>query len=309
MEMRDIAKDFVISHFNVPEEFFDTAWNFINENFEKISSLASSSAGINALEGTMAFGGSEERGAVKAILIFADGFREMPLKSDLSDFVDSIRGACSKYHAEVRLTEEILKKVSSLENRIAKFMKPELPIRAVVSGKEEKAEYRVWYKDSEPKGKPLDSKEKEDIVTNPKKYELLIIREETRTQVFIRGEESKRPPGKLAYRILVYVLKHKGAGGTAWNIAQHVWESTCTASFKDVRESMKAIEMQQRIEKAKIEDSMTEIERISALVRRRVTDLNKRFFKKLKVKLEADKEMDEYEFIPRVPNYCLIEKI
>lgn len=170
----------------------------------------------------------------------------------------------------------------------------------------EKMEYRVWYKDSESRGKPIRAEEKEDKIKNAKDYGLLIIREETKTQVFIKGEESKRPPGKLAYRILVYVLKHKGAGGTAWNIAQHVWESTCTASFKDVRESMKSIEMQQRIDEARIEQSTDDIEHISTLVRRRVTDLNKYFLKKLNIKLEA-KEMGEYE-LTIVPKYCLIEK-
>jgi hypothetical protein len=171
---------------------------------------------------------------------------------------------------------------------------------------EEKAEYRVWYKDSEPKGKPIYTEDKEAEIKNVKNYNLLIVREETRTQVFINGKKSKRPPGKLAYRILSYVLKHKGSGGTAWDVAQHVWSSKYTIPFKDVRESIKTIGMQQRIEKARIEQSTEDIEHISALVRRRITDLNKYFLKKLNIKLEA-KEMDEYE-LTTVPKYCLIEK-
>ena len=306
IEIKEIVKEFIISYFNVRGDFFDTAWDFVNANFDKISSVASSSQGIKNIGGPLAFGGDEEQGAVKAILIFADGFKELPLKGSFDDLVGSLKDACDKYHAEKGLTREILRKVSSIENRVEKYLKPELPIRTVERVEDEKLEYRAWYKDSEPKGKPLDSKEKEDIVTNPKKYELLIIREETRTQVFIRGEESKRPPGKLAYRILSYVLQHKGSGGTAWNIAQHVWESKYITPFKDVRETMKAVEIQQRIEKARIEQSTEDIEHISTLVRRRIADLNKYFLKKLNIKLEA-KEMDEYE-LTTIPKYCLIEK-
>lgn len=163
MEVKDIAQEFITSYFNVRGDFFDTAWDFVSANFDKISSLASSSEGIKSIGGPLAFGGHEEQGAVKAILIFADGFRELPLKSDLSDFVDSVRTACGKYHAEVRLTEEILKKVSSLENRIAKFMKPELPIRAVVSGKEEKAEYVIFLSHSSGVGAVRDEKTEKAI--------------------------------------------------------------------------------------------------------------------------------------------------
>ena len=124
MEYKDIVREFVTSHFNVKGDFFDTAWDFITSNWEKVSSLASSSKGMQLIGGPLAFGGDEERGAVKAILIFADGFKEVDFEGDVSNIVSSVRNACSKYNAEARLTKEILEKVSSLENRIAKFMRP-----------------------------------------------------------------------------------------------------------------------------------------------------------------------------------------
>lgn len=295
MDIRQIAKEFVISFFGIKEDFFNTAWDFINQNYDKMSSRTISRKDLRQLSRPLGIVGEEQQGALLAVLIFVDAVKQVRITGRTQDLIAAIQGASKKYEAQERMTEEIL-------NRIKKFEPEEM----VKEPEEEKAEYRVWYKDSEPKGEPLDSKGKEDIVTNPKKYELLIIREETRTQVFIKGEESKRPPGKLAYRILVYVLKNKGAGGTAWDIAQHVWESKYNRPFKDVRETIKSIEMQERIDKARIEQSTEDIERISTLVRRRITDLNKYFLKKLSIKLEA-KEMDEYE-LTTVPKYCLIEK-
>lgn len=304
MTEKQFTKKFIIEYFNCSEYFFESTWQYVNAYYGKTSNLQTYRDGVSILYDKCRT--NKQKAVLKAMLIFTTGFREVSLKGNIAEnILASVQEACNHYAAERKLSEEILKTVKTSKDEIASFFKHKEAIKKL-KPEEEKAEYRVWYKDSGPKGKPIDVKEKEGIIANSKNYGLVIVREETRTQVFIKGKEIGRPPGKLAYRILSYVLKHKGSGGTAWNIAQHVWESTCTASFKDVRESIKAIEMQQRIEKAKIEDSMTEIERISTLVRRRVTDLNKYFLKKLNIKLQA-KEMGEYE-LTTVPKYCLIEK-
>ena len=57
MEAKDIARDFIIPYFNVRGDFFDTAWDFVNANFDKISSVASSSRGIKSIGGPLSFGG------------------------------------------------------------------------------------------------------------------------------------------------------------------------------------------------------------------------------------------------------------
>ncbi len=227
MEIKDIAREFITSYFNIKGDFFDTAWDFVNANFDKISSLASSSQGIKSIGGPLAFGGHEEQGAVKAILIFADGFREIPLKSDLSDFVASVRTACGKYHAEARLTEEILKKVSSLENRIAKFMKPELPTVAVAKGKEEKADYELLL--SGKKKKFLLGEKAENIRDNKSSG---IFIDDERKEVFFNKKMIDEFQGQM-YSMLKHFVMNEGIGGDKERIYEEVWQDKTGAVAED----------------------------------------------------------------------------
>ncbi|MDP1854216.1 MAG: hypothetical protein Q8L26_08470 [Candidatus Omnitrophota bacterium] len=210
------------------------------------------------------------------------------------DITESVGGEIKKQMQ--RLGDSLTKRI-----RVDKRVKPEA----------EKAEYGVWFNDSEPKGKSADTKQKEDIIANLGKYALFISREETRTQAFINGKKVRAPSGKLTYRVLSYILKHKGSGGTAWNMAQHVFDVRYAIDFKDVRELVKAIKIQPDLDRAKRQAAeelfKDKVEDISKKLRRRIEDLNNLFFKKLNAKLKAN-EMDEYELIP-MPNYCLIEKI
>lgn len=206
-------------------------------------------------------------------------------------------------------TRGLMAKLDSIESEIKRYLESEVSKKRIIQEAEENLEYKVWYKDSKPKGELIDIDEKEKIVNSPK-YNLLIIKEETHTQIFINGKKTKGPPGKLAYRILTYVLKNKGTGGTAWNIAKHVWDIAETGKLKELREIVKAVELKPNITKAEMQFKMGntkgEVEDISKRVRRRIEDLNKLFLTKIKTKLQAN-EMDEYELIP-APNYCLIEK-
>jgi len=231
MDARQIAKEFVISYFDVRENFFDTAWDFVNVNFDRISSVATSAKGMDTIGGPLAFGGREEQGAVKAILIFADGFREMPLKSDFSDLVDSVREACSKYKAEARLTDEILKKVTSLENRIAKFMKPELASRAVEREKEEKAEYEVFLSG---KKKVFVSSEKAEVIRNKKGTTRGIFIDDERKEVFFRGNIINEFQGQM-YSMLRHFVENEGVGGEKTRVYECVWEdSSGSASDENI---------------------------------------------------------------------------
>ena len=85
--------------------------------------------------------------------------------------------------------------------------------------------FRVWDRRSSHTGDRLTETEKDDILSSPEKFDLLICGEETLTRVFMGGFESGPPPGRQVCRILAYVLKNRGSGGTAWNIAQHVCHS------------------------------------------------------------------------------------
>ncbi len=231
MEVKEIVKEFIISYFNVRGDFFDTAWDFVNANFGKISSLASSSQGIKNIGGPLAFGGDEEQGAVKAILIFADGFREMPLKSDMSDFVDSVRTACGKYHAEARLTEEILKKVTSLENRIAKFMGPQEKGK-VIQEKGEVTDYEIYL--SKDRGIGAESLE-----ANKNRVEKIYLQNKEDNDIFVytRSVYSKKKDFKMKkpnlvfieldqrmYVLLVLFLKYKDSSLNVFALHKKAWE-------------------------------------------------------------------------------------
>ncbi len=186
-----------------------------------------------------------------------------------------------------------------------------IKLKGRTGDEEEQTEYRIWYKGSEPEGERIDSKVKEDKIENAKDYDLLIIREETRTQVFINGKKVRPVSGKLTYRVLNYVLRNKGSGGTAWNIAEHIFDVKYADDFRDIRGLVKAIKMQPDLDKAKRQTAEElfkgEAKRFSKLARRRIEDLNKFFLKKIPTELKTN-EMKEFELTP-LPNYCLIEKI
>jgi hypothetical protein len=216
MEAKDIAREFIIPYFNVRGDFFDTAWDFVNANFDKISSVASSSQGIKSIGGPLSFGGHEEHGAVKAIIIFADGFKEMPLEGNFSSFVDSIKSACGKYHAEEGLTKEILKKVNSLENRIEKFLKPEA-IKRIAAKEEKKSEYVVFLPSPGGIKTFIDNKTKteeqahKNYATKKEKFDIFIYEQNVYKKVMGEGKAkmiSLNP--SISFRgLLILFLKYK----------------------------------------------------------------------------------------------------
>lgn len=211
MDVKTFAKDFIISYFKIRGDFFDTAWDFVQDNFEKLSSMTSLSRDMKALEGTMAFGGNEEKGAVKAILIFADGFKEVDFQGDFSSLVDSVRLACSKYHAGEGLTKEILKKVSSLENRIAKFMKPAEKKKVSVQAEEDTKSYVIYIPTSTGIGTEIsditEKKIREDYLQKKNNYPIFIY---TRNVFVKSGKELKSTQmDERIYRLLVIFLRQK----------------------------------------------------------------------------------------------------
>lgn len=219
MEAKDIAREFIIPYFNVRGDFFDTAWDFVNANFDKISSVASSSRGIKSIGGPLSFGGHEEHGAVKAIIIFADGFKEMPLEGDFSSLVDSIKSACGKYHAEEGLTKEILKKVNSLENRIEKFLKPGV-VKKVDAGKEAgESEYAVFISAKGGIGAMRDKDSKTEVqfqekyVKRKENYGIFIYEQTVYKKVMDNGKTKMilLNPSNSSRGLLILFLKYKDA--------------------------------------------------------------------------------------------------
>ncbi len=136
----------------------------------------------------------------------------MPLKSDMSDFVDSVRTACGKYHAEARLTEEILKKVTSLENRIAKFMGPEVKGKLIAKEKEQELEgYVIYLPTSSGIGTDIsgisEKKIREEYLQKKNDYDVFVY---TRNVFVKSGREMKSlQMDERIYRMLVIFLRQK----------------------------------------------------------------------------------------------------
>lgn len=221
MDKKQLAKEFVLPYFNLRESLFNAAWDYIDANFDKVSAAMSSGSG-QAVEKTgipLSLGGEEQRGAVKAIIIFADGFKEMPLEGDFSSLVDSIKSACGKYHAEEGLAKEILKKVNSLENRIEKFLKPDV-IKKVRVGKEaEGVEYAIFLSAPGGIGTIRDKDTKTEIQFQEKyakrkeKYDIFIYDQTIYKKVLDKGKAKMvlLNPGNSTRGLLILFLKYKDA--------------------------------------------------------------------------------------------------
>lgn len=230
-ELKEIAREFVTSYFNIRNDFFDTAWDFVNVNFDRISSVATSAEGMKTIGGPLSFGGREEQRSVKAILIFADGFREMPLKGDFSDLVDSVKGACTKYKAEAKLTEEILKKVTSLENRITKFMKPQGKAKTVAKDTG-KVDYDVYLSNEEGIGTESLEAEKSKVdkvyLVGRENYDIFVY---TRS-VYAKKKNEKTRNCKLVfveldqrmYVLLILFLRYKDSSLNVFALHKKAWD-------------------------------------------------------------------------------------
>jgi len=177
----------------------------------------------------------------------------------------------------------------------------------------EKQEYLVWYNDTEPEGESISRKDKNYILNNEiNKLDLLIIKEEAHLQVFICGNEDK-PPGPTAFKVLYYILKHKGYGGTSWNLANNIYNvndilKLGDGDYKDLYEAIKYYDKLEEANKQKSKGELKDkIAEFSKKAGSRIKYLNKNILKDLDTKLEADSITEEYSFVPMI-KYCLIEE-
>lgn len=307
--LKEIAKKFASIYYPQWLSRVDRIWTMFHETgLNNVVPPASITSQYQLTDGLALAGETEPKFKefITGIAIFAFTYQGLRKEQNVSDvdLQERISTTCISH----KLAPDLKAKLEGILSDIL----PSMVEEAVQDEKETKLEYRVWYKDSEPTGKLIGPKEKEQIMaTEKERYDLLILREETLTQVFINGKKAQTPPGKLAYRILVYVLKHKGAGGTAWNIAKHVWNVSEVKEFGDLREIAKALQQQEKLEEGKLQElagiTKDKVADFSNLVRRRISDLNKSFLIILKTKLEAN-AMDEYE-LTKTLQYCLIEKL
>lgn len=225
MVLRDIAKSFVISHFNIPEDFFDTAWDFIDANYDKIRSNVLSQHGkITQSAIPLGFVGETEAPVLKAILIFNTGFKQVNLTGDIGqNILASVQDACNQYMAETKLTREILERVKSGKNEIVSLLKGRQKIeeeKEKIKKKEvekEKLEYVVFL--SQPSGiktfidkdTKTESHVEKRYLQKKEKYDIFVYEQAVYKKVIDEGKTkmiSLNP--SISFRgLLILFLKYK----------------------------------------------------------------------------------------------------
>ena len=177
MELRNIAKNFVTSYFHINDEFFDTAWDFINANYDKIhEDIALGKSKIEKSIIPLSFVGETGNQAVKAVFIFATGFKEVNLTGDIAkNVLISVQDACKQYVAETRLTRRILEVIKSNQEKITNFFEEKQEVLTV----KKKPEYEIWGPNKDYAGcTKLESLDREDLEKKfeelKRKYKLLV---------------------------------------------------------------------------------------------------------------------------------------
>lgn len=283
IDIKAVARDFVVSRFGVRESLFATAWDLISRRYEDISAAPLSAKDLRQLNRPLGIIGDEKQEVVLIIATLVEASRQVPVTGNLDDVITALKAAGQKWRIHERRMEALL---AHAEKLILESRSPKEP-RVTVK----KNTYaRMWSNETTAQGEPFSVKDKEAAAVNPRKYDFLIIKDQTSTLVFVNGQKSATPPGKRAYKILSYVLKNRGNGGSPWNIAQYVFAG------------------EPLLERTRRERDEKNISVFSRRISRRIIDLNA-YLKTIGLhsKLEAD-QLDEYKLAP-LPGYCLIEQL
>jgi len=244
MKLRDIVKNFVVSRFDITDDFFNTAWDFVNANYSKIhDSIVSAKGKLDQADIPLAFVGKTEGQAVKAILIFTTGFKEVNLTGEIAESVlASVQNACKQYRAEARLKEEILQAVKSGKEEIINFFKEEQrieklkPREKIAEG--EKLEYEVYI--SDPSGIGTETIEisktnvKKKYLKNKNNYDIFVY---LRSVYVKKGKELEfiRMDERI-YKLLVIFLKYKDRHLDVIPLYRKAWFDTDDVDLTDTEE-------------------------------------------------------------------------
>lgn len=231
MKLRDIVKNFVVSRFDITDDFFNTAWDFVNANYSKIhDSIVSAKGRLDQADIPLAFVGKTEGQAVKAILIFTTGFKEVDLKGDIGQSIlSSIQNACNQYKAEIKLKEEILQTVESSKKEIINFFKQKQPTEKLKPGKK-KLEYVIFW--NRRKEKLISAEEAEKIRESKGRAKTKLFIDDERKEVFFNKKLIDKFQGQM-YSMLRHFVINEGVGGSKDKIYQEVWEDYTMAPAEE----------------------------------------------------------------------------
>ena len=168
---------------------------------------------------------------------------------------------------------------------------------------------RMWTNDTDPKGIPISVEQKKNVIEKKEKYQLLVIIEKTRTQIYLEGEP-KKIPGNKAFQILCYLLTHNGYGGTLWNIAQNIYGETESIVINDIKQGITKLKNSDdfniAIKQAEEGYFNGKVLEFSKRVKSRITNLNNTLFSNYFSKLTSNELSDDYSFSTMI-KFCIIK--
>lgn len=275
-------------HFGMGADEFDVSWS-VAASWRGAESESAESGTVVSSGRPLGIAGDETSESVRTIFVFVGVEKSLSRGIRGAELLAELKELGRTWKTNEWLMREILGSLKGIVSSQAGDIPQdaqELP----------EFRFRVWYADSEPEGMPVAAGEKRDIEAAKGRYELLIVKDATATSVFVKGREVKAPPGRKAYKILSYILKHKGHGGTAWNIALHVYDESEPRLLDARKEAVSGV----------VEGDESLVNLFSRRIARRIADLN-RYLSQLKTELKADDQVFEYS-LTRTPRYCLIEE-
>jgi len=305
--IKETARKFAEVYYPEHSDKFDMVWDMLSKTKISDSDLKKGRSGAG-----LSFGGET----------IDPQFKEMMIKTKIyelayqkfKDWIDITETDLISKVKELCLLLEINSNFEEKVEEIVPFVFKEETERIGKTAKhqDKETEYRVWFNNTEPQGKSINIEERDQYISDKHQYDLLILQEETFTHFYNHDNEIEPPPGDLPYRILTYILKNKGTGGTAWNIAKQIHEVNEGRAIRDLKTLAKAIKEQPRIEQGKAQHKagnyQKNVAEFSKLTSRRIVDLNDKFLNELKTNLNAKNKLKEYRLDPPI-KYCFIEKV
>jgi len=184
IDVRRIARDFVVSNLGADEDFFNTAWDFISSNYERLSLASVSYSDLKRISMPLGIAGDEEENRLFAALIFVNGIKQMPISGKVKDLVAVIQAASKRDQAQGKMIKDILNKLNEFNpNELVRGIKPEKKLIKLEAIKDSEG---LWYKnlgikiDCDDKSKvtfhSIDKKAKEVFVKFGVKSFALLVR-------------------------------------------------------------------------------------------------------------------------------------
>lgn len=299
IDVKEIARGFVLSRFSVRESFFQSAWRIISTP----SAVALAPGRTKGPFGRLAIAGDEENEAVLAVMIFVDASKQVAPLPNADELAAACKVAASKYETNERLLREILDYVRGVK---------------AAGRPRSRTVVQLWTNESGSFLGPIEIKDKDvnDYIERKKDFEILIIDEDKFFarkigDVYVNGNlitdkqleletGNNTKLSSAGFRFLVHLLRHDGDGGTSLDVAKAVW-------FYDKR-YLKRMQKawDENIEKERGRKDPFD-EESTRRIKKEKTTLNYILKRLIEVELSMDAAFEvSHHIMTTVPKFCLI---